>query len=164
MGDRKHPGAKQQHDPYDLRDAAQQLRQLAKDMEKDCVGAFRSHMGNYTLDTLHDVAAERKKRMDHEDYDDSVANRKGVTSGATTDWLNPFGRFTEADRLQLRVDDSFRDAVTDGGRAVGLITRMAEALESAAKFYESNEDTNTELSKKMMTSLLAGGSVTSRKA
>ncbi len=163
MGDRKHAGAKQQHDPYDLRDAAHQLRQLAQDMQKDCVGAFKNHMKNHTLDTLHNVAAERKKRMDHKGYDHSVAESKGVTSGATTDWLNPYGRFTEADRLQMRTDDAYQDAVKDGGRAVALITRMAGALEAAAKFYETNEDSNTELSKKMMTSLLAGGSAPSSK-
>ena len=150
MGD----GGAQQVDPYDLRRAARDVRSLANTFDTE-VSAFQSGMRNYSLDVLDQVAAERQKRMRGEDYNDSLANKNGLqSSGATTDWLNPFGRFSEADRLQSHVDQVHKSAIKDGHSLVQALHRLARALYAAADVYEQNEGKNSALSKKVMQQLL----------
>jgi len=155
-------GGAQQVDPYDLRRAAEMVRDLARSFNKDGVEAFRSGMRNYSLAVLDQVAAERGKRIRGQDYDKSIAEQPGLQHvGATSDWVNPFGRFTEADRLQAHVDQAHQAALRDGASLVTTLRQLAGALDAAASYYEQNEGKNAELSKKVMQQLLTG---TSRKA
>ncbi|HEY3505807.1 MAG TPA: hypothetical protein VGN37_23845 [Actinocatenispora sp.] len=156
MGDGRPSSTKQQVDPYDLRDAANALRKRARSFHDDVLTTFRQSMGPYSAVRLDEIAAERAKRIRGKDYDKSTAEDKKVPAGATSDWLNPFGRFHEADRLMARVDDARADAITDGIEVLGELTRMADALDAAADFYEANEGTNTNLTKNLMQGFLAG--------
>jgi hypothetical protein len=154
-------GAQQVY-PADLRRAAEQVRTAVKHLTSG-MDAFRDGMRNYSMATIDKVTAERGKRIRGEDYDKSIAEQDGLQhSGATSDWLNPFGRFTEADRLQYHVDDVHLSALKDGDSLADTLKRLSGALDKAADFYEQNEGKNSALSKKMMQRLLTG--TTSTKA
>ncbi|HEY3504438.1 MAG TPA: hypothetical protein VGN37_16870 [Actinocatenispora sp.] len=155
MGDHKPAGTTQKHDPADLRHAARTLHQLARDFERDAVDKFTHGMSPYTLDVLTAVADERGRRIRGQSYDHTKAETKDVTSGATSDWLNPFGRFTQADTIQQHIDDAYQAARRDGLRTLGDITNLANALDAAADFYDANEHTNTQLTKTIMNRFLA---------
>ena len=155
MGDGKSSGS-QQVDTYYLKRAADEVEQLARDFTKD-ISSFKSGMKNYSLDTLDEVSAERAKRIRGKDYDKSVAEQDGFQhAGATSDWLNPFGRFTEADEVQGRVDQVHKTAIDDGESLGQALDRLAGALRAAALEYERNEGKNSALSKKEMQQLLTG--------
>ncbi|MEV0842772.1 hypothetical protein AB0I55_24935 [Actinocatenispora sera] len=150
----------QQVYPADLRQAARKVRELATQFAKDR-STFKAGMKNYSMDTIDKVTAERGKRIRGEDYDKSIAEKDGQQhSGATSDWLNPFGRFTEADRLQSHVDDVHLSALKDGKSLTSALQRLSGALDAAADLYEQNEGKNSALSKKMMQQLLTATSST----
>jgi hypothetical protein len=143
-------------DPNDLRDAARAIRKQARTFQDHVLGTFKKNMQPYSADRLDEIATERGRRIRGEDYKKSVAEDTSVPSGATSDWLNPFGRFHDADRLMARVDDARSTAIDDAGTVLQEMDRMAGALERAARFYEENEGTNTHLTKKIMETYLSG--------
>lgn len=145
-------------DPHDLHDAARALREQADSFQQHVLGTFKKNMQPYSAERLDEIADERSRRIRGKDYDKSTAEDKKVPSGATSDWLNPFGRFHDADRLMARVDDACAAAIDDAAEVRDELDRMAAALERAAKFYEHNEDTNTDLTKDIMQTYLTGGS------
>jgi hypothetical protein len=143
-------------DPNDLRDAARAIRQQARAFQDHVLGTFEKNMQHYSAERLDEIATERGRRIRGEDYKKSVAEDASVPRGATSDWLNPFGRFHDADRLLARVDDARITAIDDAHAVLQEMDRMAAALDRAAKFYEQNEGTNTHLSKKIMETYLTG--------
>jgi hypothetical protein len=145
-------------DPHDLFAAARALRRQADSFQEHVVGTFKKNMQPYSAERLDEIADERSRRIRGKDYDKSTAEDKTVASGATSDWLNPFGRFHDADRLMARVDDARAAAIDDATEVMHELDRMAGALESAARFYEQNEGTNTDLTKKIMETYLTGSS------
>jgi hypothetical protein len=154
----------QQVYPADLRRAAREVDSLIKQLNRD-MHAFKSGMSDYSMATIDKVTAERGKRIRGEDYDKSIAEKDGLQhSGATSDWLNPFGRFAEADRLQYHVDDVHLSALKDGESLAHALKRLSDALDAAADLYEQNEGKNSALSKTMMRRLLAGTITTGTKA
>jgi hypothetical protein len=156
VGDGKSSGAAHQVDPFDLTRAARDVRKVARDLRKD-TSTFKAGMSNYSMATIDKVTEERGKRIKGEDYDKSIAEKEGLQhAGATSDWLNPFGRFNEADRLQSHVDDAHLAAIEDGKDLADALDRLAGALFAAAKMYEQNEGRNSAISKKIMQQLLAG--------
>ncbi|BCJ35012.1 hypothetical protein Athai_25150 [Actinocatenispora thailandica] len=144
-------------DPHDLHAAARAISRQADSFQDHVVGAFKKSMQPYSAERLDEIADERSRRIRGKDYDKSTAEDKTVASGATSDWLNPFGRFHDADRLMGRVDDARAAAIQDATEVLHELKRMAGALERAARFYEQNEDTNTDLTKKIMETYLATG-------
>jgi hypothetical protein len=155
VGDGKSSGAAHQVDPDDLRFAAHNLRKLASTFSDDGVIAFKSGMKNYSMATLDKVTSARSKRIHGEDFSKAAADPKGIQhAGATSDWLNPFGRFSEADKLQFEFDNVHLSATKDGEFLVAELKQLANALDAAADFYQKNEGKNTDLSKKMMKNLL----------
>ena len=155
MGDHASSG-KHQVDPDDLRHAARALRKQADAFEEHVINKFHTGMRPFSVERLDKISTERARRIRGKDYDESVAEDKTVPSGATSDWLNPFGRCDEADHLFVRVDDARAAAIRDATEVLHEMDRMAGALERAAKFYEDNEHTNTALTKQLMERFLTG--------
>jgi hypothetical protein len=127
-------------DPDRLQDAIDRLGELLKTLQSDKQD-FGDRMHNYTWDTTQSVAAERTRRIDGRSYDHRTADQH-VRHGATTDWTNPFGHFTDADRFFKQIDDVRDHANKDHESLVATLQSLQQALRQVKALYERVEKDN----------------------
>jgi hypothetical protein len=120
-----------------LGDAVDALTEFVKKLRSDQQD-FGNRMHAHTWDTAQSVADERGRRIAGKSYDHRTAEQR-VAHGATTDWTNPFGHFTAADRFFKQVDDVRDHANTDHEALVGTVEALQQALRQVITFYDNVE-------------------------
>ncbi len=120
-----------------LGDAVDALTEFVKKLRSDRQD-FGNRMHAHTWDTAQSVGYERGRRIAGKSYDRGTAEQR-VAHGATTDWTNPFGHFTAADRFFKQVDDVRDNANTDHEALAATVEALQQALRQVIKLYDAAE-------------------------
>jgi hypothetical protein len=111
--------------PIRLKKAAESLDDLAKDLERDVIGAFGRAMHPFTQSTAGNHA-------------DRPAP-SGVRSGANDTWTNPLGTSDGAETYFQALDDCRDSANKDAAALLAEIRTMADLLRTVRGTYLTNE-------------------------